>query len=380
MWREHSPWGINVTKAGAGCNRPGTMPVEDDSREDLVGDDATHAAYPRQFKGNACVAFFSHRRMLADFAYAFVDLRILRDTLRFDAAELLERTFVTEDLHEGGRDVVWNVPAAGDDLGVFFLIEHQSAVNHSMPMRLLEYMQAIWRDFQVQFPADARRTKDFRWPLIVPIVFYTGRRPWTGAMRLPSLVTHGAEFSDRVPDFAFQLIDVAATGDEELACPGNVACAILRLLRVFVARTKLEEYGEAIRAIARFPKTPEMDSIKRVVYHYIVAHDPPEQMRRYARTLFSGEGVMQEPDTEEKTVFELWAEELEAKGRTEKQAEDLRDGIAAIARLFERKSLSWETYACDIESITTPHDAMVFMVDIAAATDPAAFLRTRFGH
>ena len=91
------------------------------------------------------MALFRYERMLKDFVTAFVEIGPLRDTLDFEKAELLERTFITEELRAGERDIVWKVPFAGGEVFIVFLIEHQSTVDYAMPVRLHFYITAIWR-------------------------------------------------------------------------------------------------------------------------------------------------------------------------------------------------------------------------------------------
>ena len=65
---------------------------------------------------------------------------------------------------------------------VISLIEHKSDIDYDVAMQLLRYMTVIWQDYkemQNKKVADSSKRKNFRYPLIVPIVYYEGTRKWT---------------------------------------------------------------------------------------------------------------------------------------------------------------------------------------------------------
>ncbi|HAK93886.1 MAG TPA: hypothetical protein DCM87_02460 [Planctomycetes bacterium] len=205
--------------------------------------------YPRQFKGNAMAALFRHRRTFVDFVDAFIDLRGARGALRFDRAEMLPQGFVTEKLRAGARDVLWQVPV--EDCGTFavFLIEHQSAVDFSMPMRMQLYKHRIWQDQRAAVSARIRCAEGFRWPLVIPIVFYTGAAPWSGPVRLADILAHGGDFEELSAAMEFLLVDVGCLSDTQVMAPGNFARAIVRLIRAMSFRDTEAEFFAAFDAL-----------------------------------------------------------------------------------------------------------------------------------
>ena len=58
---------------------------------------------------------------------------------------------------------------------IFFLIEHQTKIDYSMPYRILEYETEIMKS-----AIDIRKVKnkEYKLPLVVPIVLYTGKKKW----------------------------------------------------------------------------------------------------------------------------------------------------------------------------------------------------------
>lgn len=65
---------------------------------------------------------------------------------------------------------------------VISLIEHKSDIDYDVAMQLLRYMTVIWQEYKKNREKEQEgcsRRKNFRYPLIIPIVYYEGTRRWT---------------------------------------------------------------------------------------------------------------------------------------------------------------------------------------------------------
>jgi predicted transposase YdaD len=358
-------------------------------------DNEKRSAFPPQFEGNAYVALFRYERMLKDFVSAFVEIGPLRDTLDFERAELLERTFITEELREGERDIVWKVPGAGGEVFIVFLIEHQSTVDYAMPLRLLFYLTSLWHDHWNATPRAERESKEFRVPPVLPIVFYTGESPWTGAIRLFDKIACGEELRHFMPDFRFHLVDLCRFGEEELAGEKNLAKAVARVTMAFVRQLPGEQFTKIMTRID--PWGPrEVELVGHILYNWAQARGRQDVAEAIATFVRSKEGRMASSEIMGKKFRDVWSEEAKAEGearglaegearglavgQAEKEAVDLREQLHAIRRYFERKGLDWAAYEHDIAGFERHRDATDFLVDLATAADPAAFLREKFGH
>ena len=57
---------------------------------------------------------------------------------------------------------------------IFFLVEHQSSIDNSMPYRILNYCIDIMQEW-----SRTRKIKrETKYPIIVPIIIYTGNEKW----------------------------------------------------------------------------------------------------------------------------------------------------------------------------------------------------------
>ena len=67
---------------------------------------------------------------------------------------------------------------------IFFLIEHQSKIDYSMPLRILEYQVAIIRS---AIDKSKIKNKSYKIPLVIPIVLYTGKQKWNARKYLEEI-------------------------------------------------------------------------------------------------------------------------------------------------------------------------------------------------
>ena len=94
-------------------------------------------------------------------------------TLRHSSEEIekYNSSFINKLFQNKEADIVYKIK----DKNIFFLIEHQSKIDYSMPFRLLEYEVAIIRS---AIDKSKIKNKSYKIPLVMPIVLYTGKQKW----------------------------------------------------------------------------------------------------------------------------------------------------------------------------------------------------------
>jgi len=101
------------------------------------------------------------------------------------------------------------------------LIEHKSAVDYDIAMQLLQYMVCIWYDWAKAEEArlgkkGVRKRKPFRYPPILPIVYYEGAESWDDAPELRDRILLPGVFYEYIPNFRYILIRNRAFSRDEL--------------------------------------------------------------------------------------------------------------------------------------------------------------------
>ena len=95
----------------------------------------------------------------------------LNINLKPEQLEKYNRSFVTSDFENRESDIVYRIKGKN----IFFIIEHQTKKDASMPWRMAEYATEI-----IKSAIDYRKInqKNYKLPLVIPIVIYTGKTKW----------------------------------------------------------------------------------------------------------------------------------------------------------------------------------------------------------
>lgn len=74
------------------------------------------------------------------------------------------------------------------------LIEHKTDVEYNVCMQIFRYIAYIWeayeKEMEQQHPGISK-LKDFKYPPVLPIVYYEGSRHWTAPLDFKSRIHHG---------------------------------------------------------------------------------------------------------------------------------------------------------------------------------------------
>ena len=85
--------------------------------------------------------------------------------------EKYNRSFVTNNLENRESDIIYKIKGKN----IFFIIEHQTKKDSSMPWRMAEYAVEIIKS---AIDYSKIKQKDYKLPLVIPIVIYTGKTKW----------------------------------------------------------------------------------------------------------------------------------------------------------------------------------------------------------
>ena len=99
------------------------------------------------------------------------------------------------------------------------LTEHKSQVDYNVSMQLLKYMACIWQEYgkeQERKRPGCTKLKSFRYPPILPIVYYEGKEKWTAAVHLKDRIMLNEIFNDCIPDFSYQVVCLHDYDNHEL--------------------------------------------------------------------------------------------------------------------------------------------------------------------
>jgi hypothetical protein len=170
----------------------------------------------------------------------------------FARAELLDREFPLDDWRRRESDLLFRVPyrrqGSDETALVCVLIEHQTAPDMRMPLRMLVYAVLYWERLWKEWEDRPPPRGPLRLSPVVPIVFHTGASPWGPGLHLADLIDAPAEFGEFIPRWRTLLWDLAERPPEALLA---MAGSFLKALAVVRAeRSDAATFREVFAAVA----------------------------------------------------------------------------------------------------------------------------------
>ena len=210
-------------------------------------------------KDSGAKLIFDNHILCAQFLRGYTDVDLLKDVQAEDIEDITERFLW---MWQEGRDSdsvkkirLKGIPGV-ETLFLIVLIEHQSKVDHDMPFRMLRYIVQVLTDYaqeQEEKKKGITKTKGFRYPPILPVVFYDGPGKWTAETSFRKKVYLNEILGEYIPDFQCLVVPLSQYSARELVEKGDELSLFmlidqLRSAEDFHKIGKLpEEYLETIR-------------------------------------------------------------------------------------------------------------------------------------
>lgn len=162
---------------------------------------------------------FGDNTLCSQFLRDYIPPPYLKDVQPEDIEDVSDR-FVPLFAEERNADRVKKVNIRGQK--PFFLvslIEHKTHVDYNVCMQIFRYMVYIWDAYEKdeeQKQAGISKRAGFKYPVILPIVYYEGAENWTVPRDFKSRLQQGEAFGKYVQDFEYYLVPLKDYSNEEL--------------------------------------------------------------------------------------------------------------------------------------------------------------------
>ncbi len=191
--------------------------------------------------------------------------------LKAEDLTLVNNTYITADYEEKEADIVYKAEIDGKEVVIYILLEFQSSVDYTMPLRLLFYMCEILKEYSVN-AKHKKYDKTVKVPAVIPIVLYNGEHVWDVPKQFRKMIYNEELFSNNILNFEYDIFDIS--NDEKLSKDKlvdlkNVTSAI------FLLDQKMDavEFLERIRVIALYFNSlsdAEIKAIKKWIKNTVV--------------------------------------------------------------------------------------------------------------
>ncbi len=180
--------------------------------------------------------------------------------------------YITPLFEERFEDVVWSVEATWKGVTqrvfVYILLEFQSTVDRTMPIRLMHYV-ACFYDHLLK---NGTTTPHKGLPPILPIVLYNGAERWTARQDIYDMVRPEPPtfLQAYQPHLRYYIIDEGRYTDEEL---GGVQSPLSGVFSIEKASTDRAGLQQAVNRIVAIIQTdPDKDRIDKIITRWLKRH------------------------------------------------------------------------------------------------------------
>jgi predicted transposase/invertase (TIGR01784 family) len=260
---------------------------------------------------------WSRKRVSRDFLRHYLPAAVVA-LLDLNTLELTKDSFIDQRLREYYSDLLYRVQLKdGTAAFVYLLLEHKRRAERLTVVQVLRYIVQIWESPLAQIEGKTVL------PPVIPMVVYHGDQPWPYGQSLHAILALPAELTPYVPEFRYELCDLAGLADADIK--GAVLLRVALLVMKHIADPRLAE------------QLPEIFGLLRTLAEKPTALGYLETLLRYlaaAATRLTEPDIQQAlaeilPTLEEKlmpTIAETWLERGRAEGRVEGRVEGRTEG------------------------------------------------------
>ncbi|MEQ4530569.1 MAG: Rpn family recombination-promoting nuclease/putative transposase [Mixta sp.] len=274
-----------------------------------------------------------------EIARDFMELHLppeLRAICDLTTLKLESGSFVEDDLRQYFSDVLYSLKTTAGDGYIHVLIEHQSTPDKHMAFRLIRYAVAA---MQRHLEAGHKKL-----PLVIPVLFYTGRRSpypystrWLDEFDNPELA--GKLYSNALP-----LVDVTVIPDDEIM--GHRRMAALTLLQKHIHQRDIATLTDRLATLlmADYLSSPQIMAL----IHYLIQAGESADSEAFVRELAQrvpqhGDALMTIAQQLEQKGIEKGIQKGIQLGRQEGRNEGKLEGKLEVARTMLENGIDRNT-------------------------------------
>ncbi len=196
---------------------------------------------------------FEDTFILYEFIKMFLPALVDEYGVTQESIEIQNTEFLSADLKTKLADVLAYVKTEKTEKFIYILIEHQSYKDQNMAFRMYDYTAKIWSKYiKDNYPRSRR--KDFKYPQVIPIVFYTGEGRWTPAKNISDKVDYAKGFEKYTPKYEYFVVELSQLDKDWLLKVKTILSKLLYVVKV----EDIEEIFKELKA-----EVDELDKDKK---------------------------------------------------------------------------------------------------------------------
>ena len=196
--------------------------------------------------------FYSHPENIKDLLQGFVALDCVEE-FDFSTLEQVIKSFVAKENTERHDDIIWKVRWRDKLVYIYILIEFQSDVDETMPVRIMSYVSLLY--LYLLGNKNSEYWKEKKLPVVLPIVLYNGKDIWNVPKNIQDMFKEtNEELQKFIPKISYYFIDEvhpeANEKDSVLDGLANSVVATMKLQRT-ASSEKFYEFLNELKEIIK---------------------------------------------------------------------------------------------------------------------------------
>jgi len=260
---------------------------------------------------------FSHPELVQELIEGFVPAGIV-ELIDFSTLQRLNASFVSRKMQRREGDMIWSVRIQDQTLYLYLLLEFQSQVDYAMPVRMLQYVAALYDHLIRQKQVVPREGL----PPVLPIVLYNGASRWRAPTALGRMIHAPSALVKWQPDLEFLLLDEGAYTEERLDEIGSLVALIFEadtVKNIHAGRKIFQRIGDL------WKRTPYGKEVAESLQAWLAGAFERKNLGSAIIEELLGGGVNMLAENIEK-----WYEQAKREGREAGREEGLKEAAIAL--------------------------------------------------
>jgi hypothetical protein len=288
----------------------------------------------REAKDNSFKVIFNDPEYFVEFIRDFVDIDLLKEIEPEDIEDISER-FIP--LYQPGKDsdTVKRINIKGDaPIFVVTILEHESRVNFRTSFKMLQYICLVLDNYEKEAEKKDKgvtKRKSFKYPPILPIVYYDGSGKWTAETNFFDKTELNDVFEKYIPKFEYEVMNLNEYSSDDLMAYEDMLSLILLLDKCMQASDFNKISGDILEYYQKIPLNVNgnnnrilLDITKTLLMHINV---PQNEIEEFTDKIHDGRTTAMFEPLKKYDVQET-RRVAKAEGRAEGKAEGRAEGKA----------------------------------------------------
>ncbi|CAD5269072.1 MULTISPECIES: Rpn family recombination-promoting nuclease/putative transposase [Halomonadaceae] len=214
---------------------------------------------------------FSYPEFVQQLVEGFAPAEIAR-LMDFSTLKSQSGNYITPLFEEKIEDVVWSVnvnwQGVTQEVYLYILLEFQSSVDRTMPVRLMHYAACFYSELLKQKVI----TPGKGLPPVFPVVLYNGSERWTASLDLYDMIMPEPPGLLQVyqPRMRYYLVDEGRYTDEQLGLVQSPLSGVFSIEKASTNRQGLQQAVDRIVAIIQ--ADPHKERIDKIITRWLKRH------------------------------------------------------------------------------------------------------------